>query len=120
MFRTLQWQALLLGFGAAAVVASLVATVVWAAASALGRENVVTGAVVVGVLAGLMGAGYVAGRLSMRKMFHGTLTALAFGFGVTLASMAGGSRASVFLQAWFLVIAAGLGAFGAYVASRAR
>lgn len=119
MFRTLQWQALMLGFGAATVIASLAATLTWAATAALGR-NSVTGAVVFGVLVGLVGAGYVGGRLSMRKIFHGTLAALAFGFGVTIASMAGGSPAPPVQQAWFLVLAAGLGAAGAYLASRSK
>ena len=119
MFRTLQWHALLLGFGAATAIASLVATLTWAGAAALGR-NSVTGAVVFGVLVGLVGAGYVGGRLSMRKIFHGTLAALAFGFGVTIASMAGGSPAPPVQQAWFLALAAGLGATGAYLASRSK
>ena len=119
MYRTLQWHALLLGFGAATVIASLIATLIWAGAAALGRDAL-TGAVVFGVLFGLIGAGYVGGRLSMRKMFHGVLAALIFGFGVTLASLASGSPASPIRQAWFLILAAGLGAAGAYVASRSK
>lgn len=120
MLRTLQWSAVMFGFATGAVVAALIAVAVWFVGSWLDASDITTGSVIAGVLAGLLAAGYVAGRLSRRKVFHGVLAALAFGFGVSLASLSEGSPASFASQAWFLLLSAGLGAAGAFIAARAK
>ncbi len=120
MLRTLQYQALLLGFGAGTAVAALVAVAGWALLAVVADDASLTGPVITGVLCGLIGAGYVGGRLSRRKLFHGTLAALAFGFGVTVAALLAGSPATAPSQIWFLLLSAGLGMLGAFIAASAK
>ena len=120
MLRTLQYQALLLGFGAGTAIASLVAVAGWALLAALGDDNSLTGPIITGVLSGMVGAGYVGARLSRRKLFHGTLAALAFGFGVSVAAILAGSPATPLSQTWFLLLSATLGMVGAFIGASAK
>ncbi len=107
-----------LGAGAAFLVAALVAVVAWSIQLAGGSDGEPTGAVIIGAVAGAVAAGYVAGRFSIAKLFNGAVTGVVFTGVVTVVSVLDGSPASTGTIALFVVAGLLLGSAGGYLAHR--
>ncbi len=85
---------MLFGIGAGSLASALVGLLVAVGATALGAEDATLAGITGGVIAGLLTAGTVAGRLApVWARFHGALAGLGLAFVVVLISILGGSPA---------------------------
>lgn len=116
----IDWIAISVGGGAGFLSAALLAVLAWAALAAFRVSEPVTAAIVVGVLGGLLIGGFVAGRLSHRSVFHGSLTAVLAGTAITILALGEGSTASPLILGGFISGSAVIGGVGGWLAGRRK
>ena len=113
MLATLRFQAVLLGVGAGALVATLFAVVSAVVLTALGVEDGAAVGLAPSIVAGFVAGGVVAGRgATVSHRFHGSVTGLVIAGLVVAVARLGGSPAptpQVLLIALLGVVAGGLG-----------
>lgn len=121
MLVALRPIAVMAGIAVGGLTTTVLALLLWFPLAALGLEEAPSAALGLGLLAGLITAGYVAGRLALTAFrFHGAFTGLLGGFGFILVSILGGSPAGVGRMLLLAAIAVACGAAGGIVAGHQR
>jgi len=114
-----RWSSVLFGVGAGSLASAVVGLLVAAATAVLGSGDSSLAGVTGGVVAGLLTAGTVAGRLApVWARFHGALAGLGLAFVVVLVSIFGGSPAPAAQIIWLGVLGILLGGLAGTVAGR--
>ncbi len=115
-----RWYPVVVGGAAGIAVAALLAIMSWVVFAVTGLTDDLTGPVLIGVLAGLLGGGYTAGRLGDRSLYQGGMAGLAVAAAVVAISLVGGSPARPWQLIIVFVLGLVLGIAGGAVAVRSR
>lgn len=111
----------LVGGAGGFLLSAIGAILCWAGLRLAGAgENAVTGGIVLGVILGTFGGGFLAGNADPRSVFHGSLTGILLASGITIVALGEGSPAAVLVQAGFLIGAGVIGGLGGWAADLRR
>lgn len=122
MLAALNLGALGLGLAGGGLSAAVAGLVVGGALSILDVENGADIGLLIGIITGLLVAGYIAGKLSVHShRFHGSVAGLGFaGLLVILAGFGGQADTPVLTVVWLALISAALGGLGGWQGGRKR
>lgn len=121
MLVTLRWKAILVGLVVGTLALAAVALVVWLGLAAAGVAEAAAVATSTGTLAGLLAAGWWAGRHATHShWFHGSVAALGIALVVVVTAVRGGSPAPTAQVLGLAGIAIALGAAGGILGGRRR
>ena len=110
-----------LGLGGGALAATLIGLAVGGLLAVIGVETGPDIGLVVGVLAGLATAGWVAGRLARHsERFHGAVTGLLLAGLIVVVARLGGSPAPTASVLWLALIAAIVSGLTGWLAGRSK
>ena len=111
--------AVLLGAGAGSLLATIVGLVAWPVLELASVTAAPEAALLFGVLVGLGGGGFVAGRAArLAHVFHGALSGLALAGLVTTVARLGGSPAATGQVLVLAVVAIVVGGLGGAISTR--
>lgn len=111
--------AVLLGAGAGSLLATIVGLGAWPVLELLSVRAAPEAALLFGVLVGLAGGGFVAGRVAgLAQLFHGALSGLALAGLVTIVARLGGSPAATGQVLVLAVVAIVFGGLGGAISTR--
>jgi len=88
-----RWYPIVIGAATGVAAAALLSIVAWVGLALTGVSEDLTGPVLLGVIIGLVAAGYTAGRLGDRPVYQGGMAGLAVATAVVVISIFGGSPA---------------------------
>ncbi len=115
-----QWFHVIIGAAAGFVAAAFSAVGGWLALQALGLDDPTTPAALVGLLVGAIAGGYVAGRMTLRSVFHGALAGVALTGGAALVAISSGGAAPVASLLGLFVGGLLAGGVGGWASTRRR
>lgn len=115
-----QWFNVILGAALGVVVTAIVAVTTWSIISLIGGEEATTIALLAALPIGIFAGGFVAGRTTLRSLFHGALTGVIMAGGVALYSIGSGGTASIPALVGLILGGLLVGAAGAGVAERRK
>jgi len=121
LLAAVRWGAVILGFGAGGIAATVLALFFWLLFSALGVQDAPLAGLTLAILLGFATAGVVAGRLTrISHHFHGSLAALGLASMVVVIARLGGSPAPTPQVLLLAGLAIFLGSVGGLIGKRLR
>jgi hypothetical protein len=121
VLSALRVVAVLAGVAVGGLIATVAALILWAGFSLIGISDPPGAALVAGLVLGLLGAGYVAGRMApVFTRFHGMVTGLAVTGLVVIIARLGGSPAPTPPVVALAAIGIALGGVGGVIGGRRR
>ncbi|MGB8361100.1 MAG: hypothetical protein WCE80_06835 [Acidimicrobiia bacterium] len=121
MLAALNFGVVVLSIAAGGLTASLVGLVVGSLLSMSGVENGPGMGLVVGIVAGLFVAGWVAGARSVHShRFHGMISGLLLSFLIVIVARLGGSVAPTSSVIWLAILSIAISGLAGWLAGRRR
>lgn len=109
----------LVGLAAGALAATILGLFLWPVLALLGVDRAPLAGLTLGVLGGLVSAGFVAGRMALTApRFNGSVAGLGLAGLVVVVARLGGSPAPTGQVLWLALIAVALGGVGGVVGGR--
>ncbi len=118
--RALSIGAVVIGAVTGILVTALVSAAGWALLLPTGIDRPQDPALMIGVIAGFVAAGYAAGRMEQPSPTHGMLSGLVTALIVGAVGIASGSPATTQTMAILVVLAGAIGRLGGLLAGRRR
>lgn len=111
--------AVLLGVGAGSLLTTILALAAWPVLELLSVRPAPIAALLFGIVIGLAGGGFVAGRIArLAQLFHGALSGLGLAGLVTIVARLGGSPAATSRVLVLAVVAVVVGGLGGAISTR--